>query len=265
MESCFPDLTERVRFCNKFFQCFLCWQLPHKIRKLVVVGEKNSGKTSWSKVFFGLMAKEKIAVLSKEEHFGASMIQDDTELLWVDEWKKEMLSEDTLKTMMQGGFFCQSVKHKNPKMQNMQAGVYITCNEVPDYGNEQENVQLRLYICRTKKLKRTCLDAPRWIQENAMQCLLWLALFINQNIEHVEPEERFYERPKDVSANAKVTKNVPDHIVKQIQTGTLFNPQIPAVPAPKDGDNAGELFFIIYTLFLMLQAVKVFKKKLEAT
>uniref|UniRef100_A0A7M5X2B0 Uncharacterized protein n=2 Tax=Clytia hemisphaerica TaxID=252671 RepID=A0A7M5X2B0_9CNID len=225
-------------FCNKFFQCFLCWQLPHKIRKLVVVGEKNSGKTSWSKVFFGLMAKEKIAVLSKEEHFGASMIQDDTELLWVDEWKKEMLSEDTLKTMMQGGFFCQSVKHKNPKMQNMQAGVYITCNEVPDYGNEQENVQLRLYICRTKKLKRTCLDAPRWIQENAMQCLLWLALFINQNIEHVEPEERFYERPKDVSANAKVTKNVPDHIVKQIQTGTLFNPQIPAVPAPKDGDNA---------------------------
>ncbi|XP_066921462.1 uncharacterized protein [Clytia hemisphaerica] len=116
-------------------------------------------------------------------------------------------------------------------MQNMQAGVYITCNEVPDYGNEQENVQLRLYICRTKKLKRTCLDAPRW-------SLLWLALFINQNIEHVEPEERFYERPKDVSANAKVTKNVPDHIVKQIQTGTLFNPQIPAVPAPKDGDNA---------------------------
>jgi len=223
----------------------LCWQLPHKIRKLVVVGEKNSGKTSWSKIFFGLMPKEKIAVLSKEEHFGASMIQDDTELLWVDEWKKDMLSEDTLKTMMQGGFFCQSVKHKNPKMQNMQAGVYITCNQIPDYGEEQENVELRLYICRTKPLQNTCNDAPRWIEENAMKCLLWLALLINQNIEQVEKEERFYERPRDVSAKATVAKNVPKHILRQIRTARLFDPKIssvPPIPKATDDENGGKLY-----------------------
>ena len=248
LEACFPDLTKRVRFCNKFYQCFLCWQLPHKTKKLVVVGEKNSGKTSWSKVFFGLMPKQKIAVLSKEKNFGSSMIQNDTELLWVDEWKKEMLSEDTIKTMMQGGYFAQSIKHENPKMQNMQAGVYLTCNEIPDYGSEQENVELRLYICRTKKLAHLCGDAPRWIEENAMQCLLWLALFINKNIEHVEPEERFYERPRDVNAKATVEQNVPKHILKLIRNGTLFNPLIPVAAvenpqgdAPKDADVTGKI------------------------
>ena len=252
IEHCFPDITERVRFCNKFYQCFLCWQLPHKIKKLVVVGEKNSGKTSWSKVFFGLMPKEKIAVLSKEKNFGSSMIENDTELLWVDEWKKEMLSEDTIKTMMQGGFFCQAVKHESPKMQNMQAGVYITCNEIPDYGKEQANVELRLYICRTKALKNTCLDAPRWIQENAMKCLLWLALYINQNIHLVEKEERFYERPRDVSANATIAKNVPNHILKQIKTAKMFNPQISSVAVPKaveDGKTGETDCMIFHLLF----------------
>ena len=140
--------------------------------------------------------------------------------------KKEMLSEDTLKTMMQGGFFSQSVKHQSPRMQNMQAGVYITCNKIPNYGDDQKNVEERLYICRAKQLKNRNIGAPQWIEKNAMLCLLWLAVFINKNIHMVEKEERFYERPKDVSANATIVKNVPKHILHQIKYGTLFDPKI---------------------------------------
>ena len=242
--NCFPDLVERVRFCNKFYQCFLCWQLPHKAKKLVVVGEKNSGKTTWSKVFFGLIPKQKIAVLSKEDHFGASMINDDTELLWIDEWKKEMLSDDTLKTMMQGGYFTQSVKHQNPKMQNMQAGVYMTCNKIPNYGEEQDNVEQRLYICETKQLERKCPGAPLWIETNAMRCLLWLAVFINKNIPHVEKEERFYERPKDVSAHATIDQNIPKDILKEMKNATLFDPNITITTTDDIQNDKGKLLII---------------------
>ena len=230
----FPDLVERVRFCNKFYQCFLCWQLPHKTTKLVVVGDRNSGKTSWSRVFFGLMPKEKIAILTKEEHFGTSMITDDTELLWIDEWKKEMLSDDTLKTMMQGGYFSQSVKHQTPKMQNMQAGVYLTCNKIPDYGDEQENIEQRLYICRTLELRKKSPEAPLWIERNAMQCLLWIAYFINEHVEHVEEEERFYELPNDVSAKATVAQNIPQEEMDKIKNASLFNPLLTATPRIND-------------------------------
>ena len=205
----FPDLGDRVRFANKFYQCFLCCQLPHKVRKLVVVGDKDSGKTTWVKVFFGLMQRQKIAVLTKEENFGAQIIQDDTELLWIDEWKKEMISDDLLKTMLQGGYFAQSIKHASPKMQNMQAGVYVTCNNIPDYGAEQVNIERRLYIC----LK------------------LWLATFINAHIELVEREERFYELPDDVSSNAYIKRTVPSKVVESMKNTSLLVPTI--TPSPE--------------------------------
>ena len=227
----FPDLGDRVRFANKFYQCFLCFQLPHKVRKLVVVGDKDSGKTTWVKVFFGLMQKEKIAVLTKEENFGAQMIQDDTELLWIDEWKKEMISDDLLKTMLQGGYFAQSIKHSSPKMQNMQAGVYVTCNNIPDYGAEQVNIERRLYICDTKELEEKSADAPNWIEENAMRCLLWLATLINTHIDLVEREERFYELPVGTSAEAYIKRSVPTDIIESMKNTSLLVPTI--TPSPE--------------------------------
>ena len=51
----FPEVPKRVEFLNKFYQCLLYGQLPHKAEKLVVCGTNNSGKSSWARIFFGLM------------------------------------------------------------------------------------------------------------------------------------------------------------------------------------------------------------------
>jgi len=118
----FPDLLNRVDFLNTFYQCFLFGQLPHKTRKLVVVGEKDSGKSSWARIFFGMMPKSKIAVLTKEKTFGASLIKDDTQLIYIDEWCKETVDADLGKTLFQGGIFAQAMKHRAPSMQDNQAG-----------------------------------------------------------------------------------------------------------------------------------------------
>ena len=94
----FPDLMERVAFLNKFFQCLLCHQLPHKVQILVVVGPCDSGKSSWANVLMAFIPQSKVAVLTKEKNFGASMIEDDTQLLYVDEWCKSMMAQDQVKT-----------------------------------------------------------------------------------------------------------------------------------------------------------------------
>ena len=172
IENSFPDLGQKVRFLNKFYQCLLCHQLPHKVRKLVVVGEGDSGKSSWVRVLFGLIDHSKRAVLTKEQHFGASMIKDDTELLFVDEWNVKMMTSDLLKTLLQGGYFAQSVKHQSPQMQEMNAGVYLTCNNLPDFGIEQRNVDRRLAIYHTKELPVLYREATDWMEEHAMDCLL---------------------------------------------------------------------------------------------
>ena len=74
------------------------------------------------------------------------MIRDDTELLFIDEWTKKMTSADEAKTLLQGGIFAQSVKHLTPRMANMNAAVLITCNHVPNFGEEQASVERRLAI-----------------------------------------------------------------------------------------------------------------------
>ena len=177
----FPEIQDRARFLNKLYQCFLCHQLPHKVRKLVVVGAADSGKTSWANIFFGIIPRENIAILTKEQTFGASMIEDDTELLYLDEWSKEMLPDDLLKTVLQGGYFPQAVKHSAPKMQDMNAGVYMTCNRLPDYKEEQANIDRRLYVCETSELLEKCPEAPMWIRNNSMKSIAWMANFINAN------------------------------------------------------------------------------------
>ena len=85
---------ERISFLNKFYQCLLCHQLPHKVRKLVVVGPCDSGKSSWANVLMALVPLTKVAILTKEKNFGTSMIEEDTQLLYVDEWCKPMMSQD---------------------------------------------------------------------------------------------------------------------------------------------------------------------------
>ena len=90
----FPVLMERISFLNKFYQCLLCHQLPHKVRKLVVVGPCDSGKSSWANVLMALVPLTKVAILTKEKNFGTSMIEEDTQLLYVDEWCKPMMSQD---------------------------------------------------------------------------------------------------------------------------------------------------------------------------
>ena len=42
----FPEESVCERFMNKFYECLMAGRMPHKIRKLVLCGPKDSGKTS---------------------------------------------------------------------------------------------------------------------------------------------------------------------------------------------------------------------------
>ena len=42
----FPEDEIRANFLNKFYQCLLAGRMPYKVKKLVVYGPKDSGKTS---------------------------------------------------------------------------------------------------------------------------------------------------------------------------------------------------------------------------
>ena len=193
----FPEVPKRVEFLNKFYQCLLYGQLPHKAKKLIVCGVNNSGKSSWARIFFGLMNRSKIVSVTKEETFGLSMVDEDTELVFIDECSENTLDISNVKMIFQGGWMVKSVKHQDAQTFDNKAGIYLTCNKLADFGVEQPNADRRISVFHTTELPGRKSEAPQWIEDNPMKCLIWMINEINRNIKDVPQQERFYENPSN--------------------------------------------------------------------
>lgn len=122
VKNSFPDIKEQMEFIVKFYQCLLAFQLPQKTTKLALVGPKNSGKTSFVNVVRGLTHPEFIASLSKEKIFGMSMINSDTQFIFIDELSSEIMAGDQAKILLQGGPITVPRKHEEPEIVDNQAG-----------------------------------------------------------------------------------------------------------------------------------------------
>ena len=53
-----------------------------------------------------------IASITNEKQFWATMISDETQLIFLDEWSETTLQSDMAKTVLQGGLIVKSVKHQ---------------------------------------------------------------------------------------------------------------------------------------------------------
>ena len=91
------------------------------------------------------------------------MIDEDTQLVFVDEWSQTTLDTDLAKTILQGGWMVTAVKHSVPHTIMNNSPFYITTNEVPDFRDEDDNVKRRIAIFKTATLPTTIKGADKWI------------------------------------------------------------------------------------------------------
>ena len=164
----FPDDVIRSRFLNKFYQCLVAGKMPQKTRKLVTSGPKDSGKTSWAAIFHRLIPANAVATITKENQFSASMVDENTQIVIIDEWSASKMESDLAKTLLQGGWMTTAVMHKLPRCFFNLCPFYITTNKIPDFGAEQEHVSRRLAIYETQSLQEITVGADKWIFDNAM-------------------------------------------------------------------------------------------------
>ena len=136
--------------------------MPQKTRKLVVAGPLDSGKTSWCKVFHRIIPPEYIASVTNEGQFSAAMITDLTQLTIIDEWSSSKMRSDLAKTILQGGWMVTSIKHALPKCVNNNCPFYISTNNVPDFGEEDDNVKRRIRVFNTSSLPNTIPGIDSW-------------------------------------------------------------------------------------------------------
>ena len=105
----FPEENVRVRFMNKFYECLMVGRMPHKIRRLVLCGPKDSGKTSWVQVSVGIIPLTNLAAITQEKQFSTAVMNEHIELVFLDEWSENTLQADLAKVVLQGGYMVTCV------------------------------------------------------------------------------------------------------------------------------------------------------------
>ena len=109
-------------------------RMPHKVRKLVVHGPKDSGKTSWFQVSLGIIPIRYVASITQEKQFLTCMLKADTQIVFLDEWSENSLQSDMAKVVLQGGYMPKSTKHKEATFVLNNLPYHITTNDIPYFG-----------------------------------------------------------------------------------------------------------------------------------
>ena len=79
------------------------------------------------------------------------MINADTQLVLLDEWSPDHLQSDTAKLLLQDGLMISAVKYEKARMLINNSVFYITTNNVPNFGEDDDaNVKRRLKIFETR-------------------------------------------------------------------------------------------------------------------
>ena len=119
---------------RKYYQCLCAGKFRHKTSKLCVVGPKDSGKTSWVAPFHGIIPIRRIATITREKQFSAQSIDENTQLIFMDEWTSDSLDAETAKKLLQGGYYVTPIKHKGPNAIIIKCPFFITTMEFPNFG-----------------------------------------------------------------------------------------------------------------------------------
>ena len=187
----FPDVIERTRALNKFYQCFFPTAMEHKTPKLTFVGPKDSGKTTWQEILKAFIPKDRTAFIGKEKNFPLSMLNESTHLIVMDDWSYENMIVDVLKQVFQGGIVAITEKYKGIRSLESRCPFYITSNKLPDFGEHNDAVMCRLAVFHTRTIPNRKKKYHRWYKSHAMECLHFMAEEISRYRFYIEEEELF--------------------------------------------------------------------------
>ena len=169
-------------------------RMPHKTRKLVLCGPKDSGKTSWVQVLLGVIPFRNAATITQEKQFSAAMKGEDAELVFLDEWLENTLQADSIRIVLQDGYMVTCVKPQSPKTLMNKVPFYITTNKLPSFGSEHDNVMRRVKVFKAQSLPSTLPNVNEWLRRNSIQCIVSAAQETERLLHFLNEEDRWYEK-----------------------------------------------------------------------
>ena len=154
------------QFCGDFLGLF--HPKEHKQAVLCAIGSPDSGKTSLFSPVFLIIPLSRISHITKQKSFNKAMINNLTEVIFLNEPYAGLLGIDDWKVICQGGFTSHDTKWKKAQGFHCSVTMYITC--------QVEMVQLTMKLwtnaCKyhLKSLPRVEPEANKWPRKHAMDC-----------------------------------------------------------------------------------------------
>ena len=235
LRNSMPDENVLTDFLVKWYQLALKGQFPQKTRKLCCVGDADSGKTSWFAPYEGIISHDKLATVTRDRHFATSMLSEETECLFVDEWPPDAMSADDAKRDLQGGFLAMPQKHKEPTNFVYNSGAYITCNQIPNFSDVDDvAIRARLAVFETRSLPTKNANATNWLRRNCMQCFHYVSERL-KNVSLWENNERIAGATNSDSDEGALyndftedqqTRQISRHDIEELQFSQSFSEAI---------------------------------------
>ena len=162
---------------RKYYQLLLHKKFPTKTKKLCVTGETDSGMSTWFSPFMGIIPTDCIAGVTREKQFAGHLINENTEVVFMDEWSIDSLNAEDAKKVLQGGLLMLRRKHKEAEKFAYSSGFYITTNEMPNFGQEPDGraIKRRLSVFETVPIPNLRNRVSDWLHKNCMMVFHYCA------------------------------------------------------------------------------------------
>ena len=96
-----------------------------------------------------------IASVTREKQFAVHAINEETQVVFIDEWSSDSMCAEDAKRVLQGGLQILPQRHKEASICIYQFEFFITTNEMPNFGQglDAEAISTRLAVFETDPLK----------------------------------------------------------------------------------------------------------------
>ena len=95
---------EMAHFCEYHIRLLNCRIKQNKEKVMCLIGEPNSGKTSLFTPITRLIPARYIAMISKQKAFNKSLVDENTQIIFLDEAHTKLMDPDDWKILTQGGY-----------------------------------------------------------------------------------------------------------------------------------------------------------------
>lgn len=139
-----------------------------------MVGEANSGKTSLFAPVLGVIPASRVARVTKQKSFNKAMIDENTQVIFIDEATVDLMDIDDWKILCQGGWTAHDRKFSTARGFVNKCPMLITCQKQLEFPkDDQAAMQARLNVYQFKSLPKTDPKAFEWLKTHPMECIKW--------------------------------------------------------------------------------------------